>query len=131
MTSENADSFLQELTGKEEWAKSTAALIAEKVETRTGPIDYGTALKGARFASQWIDEFKDIVAGCGAASEGSLGVVIERARQRALAKTEGVDRYPTGVPTLKTTIAAWYAFSLSFGNEAQRVFDILSQPPEG
>ncbi len=40
--------------------------------------------------------------------------VIKLAEERALAKAEGLSRYPTGVPTLKTIIASWYAFAEAF-----------------
>ena len=105
-------------------------MIAEVVETRVGPIDFDTALRASRFAALWIDEFKAITEG-GEDAEDGPQVVIKRARHRALEKADGIDRYPSGVPTLKTIMASWYAFTLSFVPEEQpQVWEILTSTEE-
>ncbi|MGD0284345.1 MAG: hypothetical protein ABSB12_01995 [Candidatus Saccharimonadales bacterium] len=122
---------LGELVAKEDWIVYTATFIAANAETRVGRIEYDTALRACRFASLWIDEFKSITGDSGKDTEGGPKAVIELAMERALAKAQGINRYPTGIPSLKTIIASWYAFTLSFpAEERTQVWEILTRPEE-
>jgi hypothetical protein len=130
MTQGTPETSVADMVAKEEWAESTASWITNNVETKVGPIEYDIALKAARFTSLWIDEFTAICKVGGEDATGSPKDVIMRARGRALEKTQGIDRYPTGEPTLKTIIASNYAFALTFNeSERQQVLEILFGPP--
>jgi hypothetical protein len=128
--SEIPNASMDDLVAQEKWAEATAEYISKTFETKVGYIEYEIALKAARFACLWVDEFKAITEGGEEVADRTPKAVIRLAEERAQLKAEGLDRYPTGVPTLKTIMASWYAFAAAFGSESDQVFAILTTPSE-
>lgn len=112
------------LAEKEAWAQRVAGLVSV-----TRDMDFELALKGARWASMWVDDYQQLIEQqpptITPAEEKS---VIDQAMWSALARLEDIPRYPTGAPSLKATIAATDAFCLAFAEQATAVAALLNWP---
>lgn len=128
--SEIPNKSLDDLAAQEQWAVDTARYVSTTFETKVGFIEYDTCLLAARFACLWVEEFKVILETGEQLPDLTPRSIMLLAEQRAMARAESLNRYPSGVPTLKTTIASWYAFAAAFGSEADTVFEIISATDE-
>ncbi|HVE80648.1 MAG TPA: hypothetical protein VNA68_00690 [Candidatus Dormibacteraeota bacterium] len=108
------------LAEKEQWVQNAARIISDCIDN----IDMEVAVSSARWASLWLDDVKlyEPLEDRDRAIE-----VIKSAFSSSLERAEGVERYPTGVPSIRSMIAAKEAFCLAYGNEAQGMKKLLDE----
>jgi hypothetical protein len=116
-----------EIEQKNQLATDTARWISDEVELSAGPIDFQTALVGARFAILWKDEFDFIINRETEHYNENPEEVIEIARRRADLRADRIPDYKSELPE-KAKIASWFAFSYLFEDEAPQIFRLLASP---
>lgn len=109
------------LAEKEEWAAKAARTL---VEERIHPsISFEIAIAAARCASIWIDDLKEVIAG---GEVTDLKAALEQSRQSALEKSQDIERFPSGVPTIMTMMVLHEAFLRAFEpDERERLRGLL------
>jgi hypothetical protein len=113
------------LAQKEQWAQ----LMADIVTAEQG-IDAKTALAAARWASVWVDDYKTLIVEQPPTSLDEVKACLETARASSLERSVGLPRYPTGVPTVRSIIAAHDVFCRAFGEEAEDIRQLLATRTE-
>jgi hypothetical protein len=122
MDSSNLEAESRLLAEKEDWIRYAAEIVSKRSN-----IELGIALPCARWASIWMDSFKEKLEEKQPSTIEDIKEILLESRTSSLAQSESVPRYPSGVPALKSIVAAEGAFLLASNPEdTELLIDLLS-----
>jgi hypothetical protein len=126
-SSSKLDEEARRLVEKEHWIVETTNLIISSRVLRHGPINRELANKGVRIASIWFDLFHKQQEAIKPKSATDISALMKKTFIEAVGlANDGISyKKDTPAPIIPVHIAAYDAFCLGFGKDAQEVADLL------